>query len=186
MFCVQIVDSPERKLVVSVLWRFARIGKFGRSVIEVADSWVDFEGRDKLKLVLALLECRENRMLVAAMRQLEEILRCGAETSPEAIPAVTAAFRRLPLTPELVRHFDETGLVGSVAASAVEEFRSFCLFFDAFLHATLIRSAQRTVGVICGAIRKDASAQKYGLPVLVAFSFFPQARDALWMRKSLP
>jgi serine/threonine protein kinase len=175
----KIVDAPERKLVVSVLWRFARIAKFGRSVIEVADSWVDFEGRDKLKLVLALLECRENRGSVAAMRQLGEILRCGAETGPEAIPAVTAAFRRLPLTPELVHHFDETGLVGSVAASSVEEFRSFCLFFDALLHTSLTPSVLRAVGVISGAIRKDASAQKYGLPVLVAFSFFPQARDAL-------
>jgi hypothetical protein len=177
----KVAARREKKLVAAVLWRAARLEEFGRAVITAAESWMQFETRDALKLVLVLLEHQENRKAVAEISQLPGLLRAAVDLGPEVIPALAVLVRRLPLTPVIVRRFEESGFIRAFITSAIAagEFRPVCLFVDAVLHAGFVQSTLDVAAVIVDGIRKNAAAQKYGLAVLVALSFFPEAHEKL-------
>jgi hypothetical protein len=176
-----LLKASQKKLVMAALWRFADYQKFVGPILRQSEALVGFEPRDVLKLFVILMGVRENRTGVSELPILPQILTRVTETGDLELLAIIRRFvRRLVLTVVIVQALEEAGFIKAyidrtVQSKVPEMLKECCYVLDALLHVTCPLSALAFLPTLAEMIEIDPSVQKYGLPLLVQYSYYRQS-----------
>jgi hypothetical protein len=175
-----VFSAREQKLAVAALWRFATHAPFVAPILAHSDAIAALDPRDALKLLVIMMAVVENRAAVSELPCLPQLLTRLAETGDVQILQIVRRFvRRLPLTVAIVQALEQAGFIRAyieqaVSSAAPELLKECCYVLDAIVHVTHSPSAAGFLTAIAEKLAVDPSLQKYALPLLVGFSYFPQ------------
>jgi hypothetical protein len=185
----KLFQMPEEKLVPAILWRFARSPKYAVKIIHKLGSSLMPPPGELMKLLLVLIEGRENPQILSKLRNLPELLLSilnKADTN--LLTPLTVLIRRLPINVDFVLRLDEVGFISgfidqiqtySLTDYRFETFRCACFLFDRLLRVTWFPSFLAFLPIAVRRFAHEPRLQKQGMSLLTTASLYSMNHETM-------